>query len=384
MPAESFADSFDRADNTDLGPDWDPTSIGGAQIVGGRLRATTISTNAEESTSGFSGARCFARIKIKTFSGASLGVVAVLLRVAAPTTRTFYAFQAYKNNAGAKSIIAKWVTGTLTEIVTENTISWAVGDVLEGWADGSVLMLFRNGSLILTTTDTDITTGRAGVQLFEGAAGNLANTEADEFAAGPLLFPDVVVLDNFDRADENPLTSTNYLSGHVNGNLKVVSNLCEGATDTDPLQLWKTPFRGKSQHYMTVSTKGSVTSAGQAVLYACCTPDLYNGYSLYYDTSGALITLRPLVAGAFGSNILSTAVTQTDGDAFGMEIGKNWVVTYFKPVGSTWRAIASAIDTQYRGGYAGLGCRRTVASGGPKLNDLGIGNMTRPALIRGA
>ncbi len=160
----SFADSFDRGDNSDLGASWDPQKSGSqAQIVGQRVRVTSLSTNAEEVTNALTPSPDqIAQITIATFVGAGAGHLGVLLRAAALGAETFYLLEATKHSAGTSGI----------SIVVAG----------EGSVIGNLLTLKRNGVTLLQVADATLGGGNIGIFLYEDT--NAADTELDDFVGG--------------------------------------------------------------------------------------------------------------------------------------------------------------------------------------------------------
>ena len=183
-----FTDNFTRADNTDLGADWDVQITSGAgQIVGNRVRVTTLTQNMAESVNALvPGANQFARITLATWTGASNGEGGVILRAASPTTETFYGFKAIKN-AASTSEIFKRIGGVFTSLASSATETWVAGDVLELQVNGSTLIGYRNGIQVLSASDTEILTGRIGLAAYEEGA--LTDVELDSFVGGDIGVP---------------------------------------------------------------------------------------------------------------------------------------------------------------------------------------------------
>ncbi len=179
----SFADSFDRGDNSDLGASWDPQKSGSqAQIVGQRVRVTSLSTNAEEVTNALTPSPDqIAQITIATFVGAGAGHLGVLLRAAALGAETFYLLEATKHSAGTSGISIV-VAGAQTTLVSENATTWTAGDVLAGSVLGNLLTLKRNGVTLLQVSDATLGGGNIGIFLYEDT--NAADTELDDFVGG--------------------------------------------------------------------------------------------------------------------------------------------------------------------------------------------------------
>lgn len=185
--SRSFSDDFTRADNVDLGANWDAgySPDGPAQIVGNAVRATTLATAATETTNAVTGlADCWAQATLKTFTGAQAAALRVILRTADSPTDTLYMFNALRNAGGNTSQIDKFVAGANSGLASEAATTWVAGDILRAEVRGDQLTLYRNGVLLLTVTDATLTSGRIGISLYEDTGGSLANVELDDFSGG--------------------------------------------------------------------------------------------------------------------------------------------------------------------------------------------------------
>lgn len=97
-------------------------------------------------------------------------------------------------------------------------------------------------------------------------------------------FPNTVILDTFVRANENPLTATNWgirrWSGH-----KIVSNEAVPVVDAGgeyPESAWKTAFSSDHEVYVTLNTIHTVESIGIGVIYRCQTSNTWDDYFRVY------------------------------------------------------------------------------------------------------
>ena len=169
----------------------------------------------------------------------------------------------------------------------------------------------------------------------------------------------LAVLDNFNRANENPLSSVNWgngILGNSERNLKVVSNQCASDRTSTASAWWKTQLGAASEAYATVAT---LPGNGNAVrLYARLQSpgsSAADGYVLVYNqlsgtdqvllyrmTNGALTQIasasREVAAG-------NTLLLRANGTAL-----ESWI-----RVGSTWTRLSRVTDATYtNAGFAGL------------------------------
>lgn len=189
-----FTDDFDRADNADLGASWDNGYVGGAlgplQIVSNAVRSVTAGTEAFETINTAIPNNQWAQATMPAFTGSALAVLGVILRAAAVGTDTWYQFQARRNDGGGlTSTIYSVIAGTPALLASESATTWAATDILRAEAEGSSLRLFRNSSQtpLLTATDSNIASGRPGLQIFVDAGGAIADAQWDSFSAGGFM-----------------------------------------------------------------------------------------------------------------------------------------------------------------------------------------------------
>lgn len=180
-----FVDLFTRADNTDLGTNWDAGYTGqtNAQIVSNAVRGTSTATDSVETVNNVTlGVNQWSQITVTTI-GAGVSAPGLELRWAAPATVSGYLCQALVGVGGTTTRIRSYSAGTPTNLVTENATTWASGNIMRFEANGSKLRCYRNGVLLLTATDTTWTaTGRAGLHAFNDT--NLANLILDTYSQG--------------------------------------------------------------------------------------------------------------------------------------------------------------------------------------------------------
>src|SRR5262245_33884072 len=182
----SFSDVFARADNSDLGPNYDPQASNPLRIVGQRVRATSIASGEEESVNAITPAndQC-ARITLGTFTGAGYGDAGPIITAAPPGTRTFYGALAFKNDPDNTSVIYLRINGAVVFIATERGTTWAWGKVVGIAEVGPNLTLKRDGVTVLTANDSSLSGGRIGLRIRED--GNLQNLDISAFSGGDAI-----------------------------------------------------------------------------------------------------------------------------------------------------------------------------------------------------
>lgn len=193
--AATITDTFDRANNTDLGVTWAPETLGNhtnLQIVGNRVRPTSTTLESRETRTDVMPDNQWACIDIPTFTSAgTYPWVMVKLRYTAPGTVSGYDFRAYKvAYLGATTAIVK-KTANIPATLVSNSTTWAAGDQLCAEAVGSTLTLYKNNVAVATATDTAFPSGRVGLYAWSDNA--VANIELDNFTAGGFTAPPVIV-----------------------------------------------------------------------------------------------------------------------------------------------------------------------------------------------
>lgn len=188
-----FSDDFNRADNTDLGANWDAgyTALTNLQIVGNEVRTGTVNTDAWETVNAFSPVSGqFAQATIVTAGNGVNSLASIILRGTAPATITGYEFRASFNAAAAKSSVRRWVGGVSTTLEIVNTgTNWADGDVLRAEISFSDRLLMKRGSTIVVSLSDPggiVAPGRVGAKIFVPTGGAAGDVELDNFSAGDL------------------------------------------------------------------------------------------------------------------------------------------------------------------------------------------------------
>lgn len=193
--AASFSDTFNRADNTDVGAVWDNTYTGASnmQIVSNVVRCTVItSAECDESLNAPTfGQNQFAQTTLTTWSpGANIQYTWLMLRASAPATVTWYQCTASNDTTYGRSVISRKNAGVETALTNSNGSTWAAGDILRcevSGANPTLIRLYRNGTQVLTYSDSSpiTSTSRVGFGLYI-AAGAVTSLELDNFLAGDL------------------------------------------------------------------------------------------------------------------------------------------------------------------------------------------------------
>jgi len=178
----SASDNFNRADNVDLGANWDPI-VSSLQIVTNRVRATALGTVSFERYNAFTPTNDQeTQVTVATFTGADVQYAYAAVRMSADASpnEDLYRAAAGRNDAGVTTYLQKVVNGANTNIATENATTWAAGDTLRIRVVGTNLTVFRNGVSLLTGVDADIASGNGGLGIFQNVT--ISQAEIDDWS----------------------------------------------------------------------------------------------------------------------------------------------------------------------------------------------------------
>jgi hypothetical protein len=175
-------DNFNRADSTDLGASWDVVpGESNCQIVANAVRAGVGGgADCSESYNGVTWPNDqYSQIVIVSLSDRFVGPVVR----ASTSANTLYLVECATTNIYLYKVVS--ASGTLL-VNYSGTVS--VGDIIRLEAQGTTLRVFQNGTQRISTTDTSIASGRAGIHInlpgsqFDTAV--LDNWEGGDFSTG--------------------------------------------------------------------------------------------------------------------------------------------------------------------------------------------------------
>lgn len=181
------SDSFDRANNGDLGSAWDVmTSENAWNISGNTAIPSSLNVDCTESNNSVTWPNdqyAQAVLGVCAYSGSGTDVgVGVAVRCATGA-RTFYrglAAGSTKNNTE----IGRMVAGSHTTLATA-AASWVAGDTIYMSMSGTTIQMKRNGTDLVSTTDASAAAGRVGVSYSSAMTSSvaLASWEGGDLAA---------------------------------------------------------------------------------------------------------------------------------------------------------------------------------------------------------
>lgn len=185
--AGTGTDNFDRADNTDLGANWDPydnPSSAPCQILGNAVENTTALVDCVEGFNNYiPTANQYAQI---TVSGLASGTRwnQVIVRLQAPSTYSGYVCRAQPTDQTNTTRIRRADAGSMSTLVNETATTWADGDVLRCEASGSSITAKRNGATLISGSDATYGSGRGGIGVLDNT--DFFSSPLDNFEVGDL------------------------------------------------------------------------------------------------------------------------------------------------------------------------------------------------------
>ncbi|MEQ1764644.1 MAG: hypothetical protein ABL984_16055 [Pyrinomonadaceae bacterium] len=195
-------------------------------------------------------------------------------------------------------------------------------------------------------------------------------------------FPTTSILDNFNRANENPLGGGWSAGPFWNGDglHQIISNQVTAASSGFRDAVWNTNFGVDQEVYITIPTVSTLTSIG---LYCRGTgensPGFTNGYIIadFTRASGATkidTTNTPdLATGTVSGGIL-------DGDSIGLSCVGTAIKVYHKPSAGAWTQIISATTSDQN--VSGKLAFTTDSAAAFRVDDFGGGDVSGGAAPR--
>ena len=280
--------------------------------------------------------------------------------------------------------------GSFTKIDASIPGTIADGDALGVHLDydGAHKLYWRDAgvwALMATYTDTRFISGYVGIVQTNVAAGRLDNFSAVQIPHGYPTFPSpsLSVLDDFNRANESPLSgggnwSTPTTSGDPNLDLssnKVIHATAAGSTTA----AWWTPeqFTRPLDVFCTVGSDQSNIGVDYCVQQpGTATPDgyRYGTHPSFASEQGRAIKLHRFDNDVFTELLVANGwgVEAKTGDQLGVRLLADGThLLFYKPVGGEWQMVDSVSDTAYTSGYCGVMVGLQAA--GMSVDDFGAG-----------
>jgi hypothetical protein len=185
-------------------------------------------------------------------------------------------------------------------------------------------------------------------------------------------FPTTSVVDNFNRANENPLGHGTWTGPVYQGDARFALSSSQVACAQSGAwcdEYWNQATYSDSEAYVTISAKGSSNGVGLFVRVANPNTGTLRGYLI--ETGGTSLTFYRIDSGSetqLGSTV--TGLTWSAGDKLGFQaVGST--LTAYHYTGGAWSSVASRTDSTYATGTIGLESYSTSWT----LDDFGGGAM---------
>lgn len=184
-------------------------------------------------------------------------------------------------------------------------------------------------------------------------------------------FPTVPIVDDFNRADENP--ATGFVTIPTLSGVQVVSNQLKG-TALQNAAYFNTQYSADME---TACEVGTVPGEGGIIEIGIRAKDVgsittVDGYSVRYTVAAGTDTIS-IVKTTDGTPSVLTTFNQevVSGDEFGIKGLGTLIMAWYKSVSGLWTLLGSVADSTYQvGGYPTVVIVSTVAS----INNLRAGN----------
>ena len=193
------SDNFLRSNSSELGPNWEHGYTGHTNIaiISNQVHATVTNAawpkSVERYTAAAPGNNQFCQITLPVFQGPIDREYGCMVRAKAPPTIGWYWCYARQHGMRNAAIVSHHPEGVGDKnLASDSTTVWGSGDKLICEVQGTALRLIRipagstTEKLVLTATDSEFTSGKAGLVLWMGTDGTLSNATADSFVMGNL------------------------------------------------------------------------------------------------------------------------------------------------------------------------------------------------------
>jgi serine protease len=220
-----FTDTFNRADNTDLGADYAGGYTGSTtgKIVSQRLVPTTVGTITVERYTGVATpANQWCEFTVGTFTGIQGADLGCALHMSPPPTMSLYLCRA-SINATNKASLRRFDAGVSNDLGNNTTVIWGPGDVGRCEREGTTLRFYRvvgtTETLLLSITDATYSGGSTGPFSAVDANGTLTDVQMSRFSMGGFVAATAATI-GFDAVSSSASgNTTNSISwSHTVGN----------------------------------------------------------------------------------------------------------------------------------------------------------------------
>lgn len=196
-----------------------------------------------------------------------------------------------------------------------------------------------------------------------------------------MAFPEVSILDDYNRTNEGPPPSSNYTS--IGTGFSVLSNKLNGSAGHRASYWSASVFDAVQQGFITLSTLNAEFSRF-GLTFRMQEADTGDAYFVF-GTSSNTVEAWKMVNGALDTQ-LGASISQTvaAGDSIGFTVEDNLIEIWYKVGAGAWTSLGTRTDSTYlTGGYIGV---RTYSDNGIQLDDFGAGDFsgTPPGFVADA
>jgi len=210
-----FTDTFNRADNADLGAAYTDayTSRTTGKIVSQRVLPVTIATNTAEQYTGVTTPNDqWCEVTIGTLTGAQLSQIGCWVRLANSPTLSGYEAFARINTANTTGL-RRFDAGTSNTLGTDNgAVSWLAGDKLRMEIQGTAIKVFHirgtTETNLNTATDATYASGTTGIHLLVPASGALTDAQISRFSMGGFTSSSPISVDAYSTSANGNTTNS--------------------------------------------------------------------------------------------------------------------------------------------------------------------------------
>jgi hypothetical protein len=294
--------------------------------------------------------------------------------------QTFTPTQGYMmqwENGGSVLRIFKNVGGSLTQIGSSSAVL-AANDVVGFEALDDCLTVYQNGSIVLSISDTAVSA--AG---YVGMGVGDTTVRLDDFKASPVtyLYPTTVLLDDFNRANESPLSSAGMWTASVDGSAapNLDTNAVVGpVSGTFYTMRTDAAYNADQEAYMsipTLPTLGRLCSLFMRLQAANIGTSTFTGYQFQCQESSGSFSCRIYYQSAgSATQLVITTISLTAGDKIGAQV-QGSKLRFLKYSSGSWRVFLQATHASISsGGFVGFCVQGNVV----RIDDFSGGNLIVP------
>lgn len=280
-------------------------------------------------------------------------------------------------NGGSGLRIFKNVGGSLTQIGSSSAVL-ANNDGVGFEALDDCLTVYQNGSIVLSISDTAVSA--AG---YVGMGVGDTTVRLDDFKASPITYtyPTTGLLDDFNRANESPLSAAGMWTASVDGSgaPNLDTNAVVGpVSGTFYTMRTDAAYNADQEAYMsipTLPTAARLCSLFLRLQAANIGTSTFTGYQFQcLESSGSFICRIYYQSAGSATQIVITTILLTAGDKIGAQ-AQGSKLRFLKYSSGSWRVFLQATHASISsGGFLGFCVQGNVV----RIDDFSGGNLIVP------